>query len=160
VATPAGLEVAAAARVELLTLADTAIAERLVSMTGAPGTGEWVPTVIAPPSAVEVLAPQWARHGGSLVVDASLDPDGGGGDVGSSPTGPGAGWVQGVTLASEEHDVVAATSLAVFGGARVVRTPWVRPARRAADLVATLLIERWQDLGPAGAAAEAGGAGR
>jgi hypothetical protein len=160
VATPAALEVAAAARVELLTLADAAIAERLVSMTGASGTRRWVPTVIAPPSAVEVLAPRWARYGGSLVVDASLDLHRGGGDVESSPTGTGAGWVQGVTLASEEPDVVAATSVAVFGGARVVRTPWVRPARRAADLVATLLIERWEDGGPADAAVTSGGAAR
>jgi hypothetical protein len=56
--------------------------------------------------------------------------------------------------------VVAATTLAVFGGARVVRTPWVRPARRAADLVATLSTERWEVAGPTDPQHAAGGAGR
>jgi hypothetical protein len=55
--------------------------------------------------------------------------------------------VEGATVVVAETEVAVATTVAVLDGARVVRTTSVRPARRASDLVATLLQERWEQPG-------------
>lgn len=159
---PEALDVASELRVGLITVADGAPRGSLQVLLGEEAVaGPWRPTVIAPPDVCELLAPWREPPGGGrrLVCDATLV---------RGATWPGdraessasrcvvPGTVPGATVDDAESDVVAATTVAVAGGARVVRTRWVRHARRAADLVATLLMERSGTAPPLPGAARGG----
>jgi hypothetical protein len=174
VATVADLEVATTAEVDLITLADEALADALVEALaelvagdGAAGGADAgardrAPVVVATPEVLSRLRSRWIGGGGGaggasrLVADPAASvppqrPDAGAGSWSGAQRRwvPGAlePWVEGATVAAAETEVAVATTLAVLDGARLVRTTSVRPARRASDLVATLLQERWEQPG-------------
>lgn len=153
----AALQVAAGAAVELVTLADDALVEPLAELmdggTAVEGAGasaasqRWAPAVVAAPGAL--LRLRTLRPGGDgalagLVADPAASAAS---PVPFASTGPVPGaqerWVRGATVEAVPDEVAVTTTLAVLDGARLVRTTSVRSARRASDLVAALLQERW-----------------
>jgi hypothetical protein len=89
------------------------------------------------------------------LVDSTLMPEGTGGSweplLVTAAQSPGErsaclvplGRTEAATIRTSDGDPSVAATLAVLGGARVLRTDAVRSVRRASDLVATLLSERW-----------------